>query len=210
MNQIRLDDVLARDTAVQWYEGVAILQLICRSWRAQGMDDSRFPNAGDVVLAPGGTVGLTGAATGSAVQAAAHLLARMLSDDVPVRLRLIVSQATAAEAASTSLAAFSEELRYFERPDLEAIVDGVRRRALLAAPRALTAAPQPADTPPKARKDLTSPDPGARRRVSGWAVAAVAVSGAACACVWVIGRTSIRASVPAAAIEDAIMPSACA
>jgi outer membrane biosynthesis protein TonB len=206
MDQIRLDDVLGRATDVQWFEGIAVVQLICRTWRARGMSDSSFPGAADVILGPGGSVAVTGALPGHAVHAAAHLLARMLSEDVPVRLRLAVSQATATEAAYPSLDAFSEELRYFERPNLEGIVESVRQRALRAAPRAVAAVPSPVEAPAQPKRAPASSPPAARRRVGGWAVVAVIVSAAACAGVWAIGRAQIRASASQASLESAPLP----
>ena len=206
MDQIRLDDVLGRATDVQWFEGIAVVQLICRTWRAQGMNDSSFPGAADVIIGPGGSVAVTGALPGHAVQAAAHLLARMLSDDVPVRLRLAVSQATATDAAYPSLDAFSEELRYFERPNLEGIVERVRQRALRAAPRAVAPLPPPVEAPAQRKEAPASSAPAAKRRVGGWAIVALTVSAAACAGVWAIGRTQIRASASPASLESAPPP----
>ena len=143
MTQLRLEEVLTRDVNVQWFEGVAVVQLICRALRTHGGDGSSFPSAADVVVAPGGSIAITRTSTGNAVAAAAHLLARMFSDDAPVRLRLAVSQATATESGYASLAEFTEQLAYFERPNPEGIVDGLRQRAMLAPPRAVAPASSP-------------------------------------------------------------------
>jgi hypothetical protein len=75
---------------------------------------------------------IAGAAATGSVPAAGHLLARMLSDDVPVRLRLLVTQATAENATSGSLHEFSDALAYFERPNPEGILSALYARAAIA------------------------------------------------------------------------------
>ena len=110
-DQIRLDDLLARDVSVQWFEGVALVQALCRQLSARSGADGVFPGPSQITLASDGTVTIGGAAATRAVPAAGHLLARMLSDDAPVRLRLLVTQATAEDATSGSLHEFSEVAR---------------------------------------------------------------------------------------------------
>jgi hypothetical protein len=133
-DQIRLDDLLARDVSVQWFEGVALVQALCRQLSARRGADGMFPGVSQITLASDGTVTIGGAAATRAVPAAGHLLARMLSDDAPVRLRLLVTQATAEDATSGSLHEFSESLAYFERPNPEAILSALHARAAVAPP----------------------------------------------------------------------------
>ena len=188
MSHLRLDDLLARDVAVEWFEGVAVLQLTCRALRAQGGSGSGFPSAADILVGPGGSIAISGQPSGNGVQVAAHLLARMLSEDVPVRLRLALSQATAMESAYASLTEFSEALAYFERPNPEAIIDALRQRALLAQPRI--------DAPAADEERSMSRTSVAPRRSHRLALVAVAVSAVACASVWLLGgaRASLLAS----------------
>jgi hypothetical protein len=196
MSQLRLDDLLARDVAVEWFEGVAVLQLTCRALRGQDRSGSGFPGAADILVGPGGTIGISGQPrAGNDVQSAAHLLARMLSEDVPVRLRLAVSQATATPSAYAGLAEFSAALEYFERPDAEAIVDALRQRAMLAAPRQV-AAQSRFDAPAADEERSTSRTAVASRRSNRLALVAVAIAAVACASVWLLGgaRTSLFAS----------------
>ncbi len=54
--QNRLDDLLARDVVPQWFEGIAVVQLVCRQLRTQGLETSSFPGAADILIAPGGSV----------------------------------------------------------------------------------------------------------------------------------------------------------
>jgi hypothetical protein len=185
-NHIRLDDVLARDVAPRWFEGVAVIQLLVRQLLGSGWDGASFPRAVDVLIGPGGSLATTGAANGNPVGAAAHLLAQMLSDDAPVRLRLAVSQATATDSAYATLTEFSAALEYFERPDPASIVDALRQRALLAAPRELLA-PTPIDAVPATGKIPAPPPRPASVRVNRLAVLAATLAAVACASVWLFG-----------------------
>ena len=134
-NQFRLDDLLARDVVPQWFEGVAIVQLICRQLRGQGLENSGFPRPEHILIAIGGSVTVTGGSDDNPVETAAHVLGLMLGNDVPVRLRLSITQATAPDGGYRSLAEFSEALTYFERPNPEAIVESFRQRATAATRR---------------------------------------------------------------------------
>ena len=131
-NQIRLDELLARQVEVQWYEGVAIVQAICHQLLANGVSNAEFPAVTQIGIRTDGTVRVLGRMSTEAVQAVAHLLAGMLSDDVPVRLRLVVSQATGESPTIGNLRELSETLKYFERPDSELIVRNLLERAMLA------------------------------------------------------------------------------
>jgi outer membrane biosynthesis protein TonB len=188
-NHLRLDDLLARDVAPRWFEGVAVVQLICRQLRAQDARVSGFPRAADILIGSGGSIAIAGASAGNPVQAAAHVLALMLSDDVPVRLRLAVSQATATDSGYATLADFSEALGYFERPNPESIVEAFRQRALLAPPREM-GTPKAIEATP-ATDHRAAPVPVAPPRgASRMAVIAATVAAVACASVWLIGRVT--------------------
>ena len=65
-----------------------------------------------------------------------QLLQAMLTDaEVPVQLRLIVSQATAPIPSYASLAEFDQALAYFERPDRAGLLKALFARAQAAGPR---------------------------------------------------------------------------
>ena len=55
-NQIRLDELLARHVDVQWFEGVAILQAICRQLLATGASNGEFPAATQIGVSADGAV----------------------------------------------------------------------------------------------------------------------------------------------------------
>ena len=71
-NHIRLDDLLARDVGARWFEGVAVVQLVCRQLLAQGAGSSGFPRSGDILIGSGGAITIAGGSAGEPVQAAAH------------------------------------------------------------------------------------------------------------------------------------------
>ncbi len=173
-DQIRLDDLLARDVSVQCFEGVALVQALCRQLSARSGADGVFPGASQITLASDGTVTIGERAATRAVPAAGHLLARMLSDDAPVRLRLLVTQATAEDATSGSLHEFSESLAYFERPNPEAILSALHARAAVAPP----AKRQEAEiTEPVAQRTsgASSREPRARKHWRPMVLAAAAI-----------------------------------
>jgi outer membrane biosynthesis protein TonB len=200
-NQLRLDDLLARDVAVHWFEGVALVQLICRQLRAAAAANSGFPQAADILIGPGGSITITGRAGGNAVAGAAHVLALTLSDDAPVRLRLAVSQATASDTGYADLAEFSDALTYFERPNPESIVESFRQRAMIAAPRASTR-PARIDIVSDIPKQVVPPPSAPRRPLSRLAVIGAVSAGAACAAVWLIGGNIAQVAAPEVAIAE--------
>ena len=185
---VRLDTMLARDTTLQWAEAVAIVQAVCRQLVATGA--SGFPATSQIVLYGDGAVVALATTQQLPVAAAAHLLASVLAEDAPVRLRLLVSQATGADGAYASLQEFCEALAYFERPDPANLLSDWFRRVDAAPARAagtvepsplpVVPAQAPAETPVRA-----SVGKGTRRPI----VAAAAVI-LACLAVWVIGNRS--------------------
>jgi hypothetical protein len=126
----------------------------------------------------------------------------MLGESAPVRLRLLVTQATAADAAG-SLLEFSDSLAYFERPNPEAILRSLHARALVAAPLAdRPAVPEltvvdNAPTPP-----APSRAPVGRRRWK-WAAAAIVLVAAAGVFVRAKSRDG-RVAVAIAGLKDSI------
>ena len=151
--------MLARHVDVQWFEGVAILQAICRQLLAAGASNGEFPAATQIGVGADGAVRVLATTSTKAVPAAAHLLAGLLSDDVPVRLRLAVSQATGENSPIESLREFSETLGYFERPDTELIVRNLFDRAMLAGPRKQTDEPGLADVGAAKRQETAATPP---------------------------------------------------
>ena len=162
--QRRLDDILDRDIGIQWFEGVALVQAVCEQVLAHGRADA-FPSAADIAVEADGSVAVLGHSAGLPVVAAGHLLAGMAGDDVPVRLRLAINEATAAESPYPHLAAFSEALAYFERPGRRELIAAVYARAAAAPSRSIARPRQsPAPEVPKAQEQQARPR---RRRRAG-------------------------------------------
>lgn len=154
---IRLDELLARDVAVQWFEGVALIQGACREILARDPSDRGFPSASDIAIGPDGSVAIGRSSGTDGASTAAHLLARMLSDDVPVRLRLLVSQATGKESPYPTVAELASALAYFERPDGDNLIRQLFERAASAPGRAQTTPETKAATEKRAPAPPTEP-----------------------------------------------------
>ena len=141
-NQFRVDELLGREMTIQWFEAVALIQAVCRLQLGRESGDV-FPTASEILLGFDGTVACHQATGRSAVTTAARLLSRMLGEDVPVRLRLVVAQATASDAVYPNLSEFSNALAYFERPDGHSLLQGLAERARVSPMRLLPAAEDP-------------------------------------------------------------------
>ena len=139
--QMRLEELLGREVTIRWFEGVALIQAVCRQLLAHEGHHDAFPTAAEILLAADGNVAAMHASGRTAVRTAAQLLARMLSEDVPVRLRLIVAQATGADTAYPTLEEFSTALAYFERPDSNQVLRALFERAMAAPVRAAATEP---------------------------------------------------------------------
>lgn len=185
--QIRLEELLGREIAVRWYEGVAVVQAVTRQLRTERFGDV-FPTAAEIVLAVDGTVAVLRPTGAGAVRTAARHLAAMLSDDVPVRLRLIVAQATGAEAAYPTLDEFSSALEYFERPDSAQVLRGLVERAMLAPAR--VAAPDKGSTPVLQGQQAADDGPTGSSRTHLRLVVGAAVT-AGCFCVAWLGASAV-------------------
>jgi hypothetical protein len=202
-NQLRLADLLARQVDVQWFEGVAIVQAVCRQLLATGASNDEFPGATQIGISADGAVRLLATTPTKAVPAAAHLLAGLLSDDVPVRLRLAVSQATGQGATIQSLREFSEILGYFERPDTELIVRTLFDRAMLAGVRKQTDEPRLDNVgTDEKRKPAVKPSPNSKAiwRRAAMAATVVITIGAAS---W-LGLSAARGGRVSAAVTGIV------
>ncbi len=111
--QRRLDDILGRDIGLEWFEAVALVQAVCAQLLTVGPADV-FPSAADVAVGADGSIAVLGSGGARpAVAAAGELLAGIVGDDVPVRLRLAISEANAAESPYRHLASVLGGARLF-------------------------------------------------------------------------------------------------
>jgi hypothetical protein len=195
-DHIRLDDLLSRNVGVQWFEGVALVQSICLELVAVGASGEDFPAVSQTYLTGDGHVPFArGSGGGGAVLKAANLLASMLSDDAPVRLRLVVTQATGSDSGFANLAEFSEALAYFARPDSRQILRQLYERAAVASPRQQAAVPSVEKAPAIQAETVPAAATGRSHRA---AVVAAAVALVACATVWLVAFGS--GGVPVGAV----------
>ena len=166
---LRVDDILSREISIQWTEAVALVGAACRQMVATGAPG--FPAASQVVVYPEGAVVALAASDQHPVRGAAQLLTSLLADDVPVRVRLMLSQATGTDVAYTTLKEFSDALSYFERPDPQLVLRALHDRALAAPSREGTdsVSPSPISAPAPAPSS-ESPRHARRTRRGGRSV----------------------------------------
>jgi hypothetical protein len=133
---LTLSDLLSRRFHLQWYEGIAIVRGVAARLLEQQGAGMRIPELHQIVLLADGYVTLNGGATVSEpVRRLGQLTQAVLTDaNVPVQLRLIVSQATAPIPSYPSLAEFDQALAYFERPDHAGVLKALFARAEAAGP----------------------------------------------------------------------------
>ncbi|HUF80317.1 MAG TPA: hypothetical protein VMN03_04210 [Burkholderiales bacterium] len=204
-NSLTLDDLLARDVAIKWFEGVALVQEVCRQILAAA--GNAFPTPPNVLLSANGSVSiLRKSASGDTVANAARMLAGMESDDFPVQLRLLVSQATGSESAYPALGDFSSALAFFERPDPQHILRQLYERAMLAPAREQAQAQTTPGAPPsQAKPAAPQPAPGAGNS-RALIVVGVAVAALASGAVWLFAAGSADGRVEDAMerLQDAV------
>lgn len=131
-----LDEILQREITTDWFEGVAVIQAVCRAVPGICTSGTGFPTPRQISLKATGEIELLGLTSSpAAVVAAGRLLGEMLHNDVPVRLRLIHSEAVANGPAFATLDALVEALAYFERPDGQQTLQTLYARASAARKR---------------------------------------------------------------------------
>lgn len=194
---VSLASLTAAGVAIEWHEGVAIIQeasrLLLESTAQQSDSELSSLNvridSGGAVLVPRG-----GVQNGpSAVFQLGTLLRDLLPESIPVPLRLAISQAMSQPPHYTWIESFSEALSYFERPDRAAIIRGVYARWEANAGGRATVEPRrdparttppPAETPAaKERTTKTTPAPTRRWLVVAGSVALAMALGVVAA-VW--------------------------
>src|SRR4029453_7651435 len=170
---LRVDDILGREINIQWTEAVALVGAACRQMVATGAPG--FPVASQVAVYPEGAVVALAASDQHPVRGAAQLLTSLLADDVPVRVRLMLSQATGTEVGYTTLKEFSDALAYFERPDPQLVLRALHDRALAAPSRGgADSVPSPSVSVPGPAP--SSEEPRQTQRTHRWAIGATAAA----------------------------------
>lgn len=162
---LTLSDLLSRRLQLQWYEGIAIVRGVAARLLEHQSAEISIPELHQIVLLADGYVTLNGGAiAGEPVRRLGQLTQAVLTDaNVPVQLRLLVSQATAPIPPYSSLAEFDQALAYFERPDHAGILKALFARAEAASPMAAGEAPTLDRIAPLAETNPSAP-PAERHR----------------------------------------------
>ena len=180
-----LHDLLARGTTVQWDEAVAIVEEMCAVAIAISGDHAPVSSLADVILDSNGRITLSGRGRGEESPTAAGrvLHAALANADVPVALRLFVTQSTAPETYR-SLREFAAGLAYYARPNRTELIREVYKRGASLARSGV----EPASIPPPLPlqdKEPPSRSPKSKRldikRAVLWSMAFVFVAVAAVA-----------------------------
>jgi hypothetical protein len=133
-----LAQLVARQTPLEWFEGVAIVQGLCAALLEGASAAGRsVPEADGVAITPEGGVELR--ADGSRevpVARVARLLHGLVEGTaLPVQLRLLVLQELSPSPGCASVLEFSTRLALFERPGREILIRGVYERFTRLPPR---------------------------------------------------------------------------
>ncbi len=159
---LSLQEIVARGTALDWFEGVAVVQAICAAAPGGAGQEPRIPDLAGVRVAADGNVILSpsGDLPGSAASRAGRTLNALLPEGrTPVPLRLLVLTAISGEPPYRTVPEFSQALDYFERPNRRAVISGVYERAaqLPASENRPAVQPQEAPPPTPAKRNLRPP-----------------------------------------------------
>jgi hypothetical protein len=197
---ISVHDLIARGTPVSWDEAVAIVEEMCEVAVARSGSAAPVPALSDVLLDVTGRVAIARAEGEKSPAAAARALHAVLSNaDVPVPLRLFVTQ-SAAPGTHGSLQEFAAGLAYFGRPNRTALIQDVYKRAaaLVRAGVEPTLSPPPLPLPEKAaKKESPQSKKSNRRRALHVAAACIAVAlAAAAAWAWWMSASRGRNTEP--------------
>ena len=140
---IALDEVVSRGIPVHWDEAVATIEGLCELL-VSTRTELPVPALQDILIGADGvvTVPNTGRGERGPVEAGRALHTLLSTGDVPMALRLFVTQATTPETHE-SIGAFAAALSYFGKPTRQALV-----RALYDRCRAASGVVGATDTPP--------------------------------------------------------------
>jgi hypothetical protein len=175
---IPVGDVLARSIPIHWDEAVALLQELLDTVTSARRDD--IPGFDDVLIDANGVVTIHHGHRGERgpVAAGRALHALLATADVPVALRLFVTQANVPETHA-SLDAFAKGLAYFGKSGRAELIRSIYARYRAAAGDApVTPAQRPSTPPPvpvAPNDTFESPVRRPKRALPKWAFAAAAV-----------------------------------
>jgi hypothetical protein len=182
---ISVHDLIARGTPVSWDEAVAVVEEVCAVAVARWGSEAPVPALSDVLLDVTGSVTISRAGGEKSPAAAARALHAVLANaDVPVPLRLFVTQA-AAPGTHGSLQEFAAGLAYFGRPNRTELIQNVYKRAAALVRAGVEPTLSPATLPlPEKEAPKESPRKKSNRRRELLVAAACIVIACAAAAAW--------------------------
>jgi hypothetical protein len=182
---ISLDDFVSRDVRIEWDEAVAVVEELCALVTA-GNAERTIPDLAGIFITASGEVALSkgGEHGPSAVGRTLHALLSS-SANVPVPLRLFVTQSTAPETYA-SVREFAAALAYFAKPGRAELIRSLHQRGAAS----IVLSPQAAE---HRRRTPEQPEPAAPKRTPSpnsqkartWTLAVVA--GASVMAVFAVG-----------------------
>jgi hypothetical protein len=131
-DKLSVADLLGRNIAIEWFEGVSLVREVCTVLGAERVREST-PEVNQIFLSATGKITITGTAhTDAPVRRLGQLLQACLlrAGDAPVTLRLVLSEAMAAPPVYDSIADLDAALAYFERPDRQSVLRSLYDRAV--------------------------------------------------------------------------------
>lgn len=143
-----VSDILTQGVRINWEEGVAVWLGVLETMVAAGRHEGPIPTFDHVIIERDGGVVVEATRSGDRgpVAAGRALHALLSTTDVPVALRLFVTQANSPDTHA-SIAAFAQGLAYFGRPERAELIRAIYERYRASSPVTSTA-PRAATVPP--------------------------------------------------------------
>ena len=173
---VRVSDILAKGVPIRWDEAVALLQEILETITTAGGSNTTVPAFEAVIIDREGAVTIQGSPRGERgpVAAGRALHALLATADIPLPLRLFVTQANAPET-HPSLQAFAEGLAYFGRPGRADLIRAIFERYRTSTPATVSSPGRPATPPPLPHTERADRAPEPRRTLARWLMPAAVV-----------------------------------
>jgi hypothetical protein len=179
-----LANILGSQASIQWFEAVAVVREIADRLLANASDRA-IPELQQIRLSPEGYLDVAGLTpTDEPVRRMGQLLQALVAHtDVPVQLRLVISQATSPTPVYGSVRDYSEALGFFERPERSTVLNQLAIRVTSAMPSASSdgaptldsLAPLPSKQKEEEEKKKHAARPLSQGRSRSWGFAVVAV-----------------------------------
>jgi len=198
---LSLHDVISRQVAVHWDEAVAVVEDLCEVAIAGGGDTAPVPEPDDVLLASDGQVTLRRSRGDKSPTAAGRMLHTLLTNnDVPMPLRLFVTQSTS-HGTHGSLREFARGLAYFGKPNRRRLIQDLYTRCSQTGQSSPAATPVPPPIPASEPANETTRQKQAKRKpIKKWLFAAAAL-GIAGSGAWLWSRGSSTHDVQGSAVR---------